>query len=171
MAWATEHHIVFCAHIRCVCWSWWAPLFVFYLTSNKYVACYSCWLKYGHWTHSPSDHTLTHKHNTHTQTTLANAQNTQTRTSIVTVNIFRSHLQPNTITLLSPKILQNMFYLISPRPALLRTDTQARTLTLELTETVTQSWALSVFFNFFNNKKWFFCIFVKLTTYFCTSPI
>ena len=29
-----------------------------------------------------------------------------------------------------------------------------------------QSWALSVFFNFFNNKKWFYCIFIKLLTYF-----
>ena len=35
-----------------------------------------------------------------------------------------------------------------------------------------QSWALSVFFNFFNNKKWFYCIFfIKLVTYFSTSPI
>ena len=36
-----------------------------------------------------------------------------------------------------------------------------------------QSWALSVFFHFFNNKKWFLfiCILFKLTTYFCTSPI
>ena len=34
-----------------------------------------------------------------------------------------------------------------------------------------QSWALSVFFNFFNTKKWFYCIFFKLITYFCTSPI
>ena len=34
-----------------------------------------------------------------------------------------------------------------------------------------QSWALPVFFHFFNNKKWFFCIFIKLITYFCTSPI
>ena len=25
-----------------------------------------------------------------------------------------------------------------------------------------QSWALSVFFNFFNNKKWFFCIFYQV---------
>ena len=32
-----------------------------------------------------------------------------------------------------------------------------------------QSWALEVFFNFFNNK-WFFCIFIKLITYICTSP-
>ena len=31
---------------------------------------------------------------------------------------------------------------------------------------VKQSWALSVFFNFFNNKKWFFKIFMKLITYF-----
>ena len=34
-----------------------------------------------------------------------------------------------------------------------------------------QSWALSVFFNFFNNKKWFFAFFIKLITYFCTSSI
>ena len=34
-----------------------------------------------------------------------------------------------------------------------------------------QSWALEVFLNLFNNKKWYFCIFIKLTTYFCTSPI
>ena len=33
------------------------------------------------------------------------------------------------------------------------------------------SWALSAFFNLFNNKKLFFCIFIKLITYFCTSPI
>ena len=25
-----------------------------------------------------------------------------------------------------------------------------------------QSWALPVFFNFFNNKKWFFAFFIKL---------
>ena len=40
-----------------------------------------------------------------------------------------------------------------------------------LTRSVLQSWALEVFLNFFNNKKWFFCIFIKLVTYFCTSPI
>ena len=34
-----------------------------------------------------------------------------------------------------------------------------------------RSWALSVFFNFFNNKKFFFAFFMKLLTYFCTSPI
>ena len=34
-----------------------------------------------------------------------------------------------------------------------------------------QSWALSVFFNFFNHKKCFFAFFVKLITYFCTIPI
>ena len=37
-----------------------------------------------------------------------------------------------------------------------------------------QSWALSVFFNFLNNKKLFCCInnyINKLITYFCTSPI
>ena len=28
-----------------------------------------------------------------------------------------------------------------------------------------QSWALSVFFNCFNNKKWFFCIFIKLIAF------
>ena len=27
--------------------------------------------------------------------------------------------------------------------------------------TFEQSWALEVFFNFFNNKKWFFCIFYQ----------
>ena len=34
-----------------------------------------------------------------------------------------------------------------------------------------QSWALSVFFNLFNNKKIIFSLFTKLITYFCTSPI
>ena len=34
-----------------------------------------------------------------------------------------------------------------------------------------QGWALSVFFNFFNAKKLFYCIFIKLKTYYCTSPI
>ena len=34
-----------------------------------------------------------------------------------------------------------------------------------------QSWALSVFFNFSNNKKWFFSFSIKLITYFCTSSI
>ena len=36
---------------------------------------------------------------------------------------------------------------------------------------VAQSWALSVFLNFFNNKKRCVCIFFKLMIYFCTSPI
>ena len=34
-----------------------------------------------------------------------------------------------------------------------------------------QSWAPSVFFNLFNNKKRFVCIFAKLITYFFTSPV
>ena len=34
-----------------------------------------------------------------------------------------------------------------------------------------QSWALSVFFNFFTNKKDFIAFFIKLITYFCSSPI
>ena len=34
-----------------------------------------------------------------------------------------------------------------------------------------QSWALSVFLNFFNNKKRCFAFFIKLITYFCTIPI
>ena len=41
----------------------------------------------------------------------------------------------------------------------------------ELEQLGLQSWALEVFFNFFNNKKWFFAFFIKLITYFCTSPI
>ena len=32
-----------------------------------------------------------------------------------------------------------------------------------------QSWALPVFFHLLNNKKWFFCTFIMLITYFCTS--
>ena len=36
----------------------------------------------------------------------------------------------------------------------------------------TQSWALSVyFFNFFNKKILLFSLLTKLITYFCTSPI
>ena len=36
----------------------------------------------------------------------------------------------------------------------------------------TQSWALSVFLNLFNNKKGFFCVFfIKLTTYFFPNRI
>ena len=34
-----------------------------------------------------------------------------------------------------------------------------------------QSWALSVFLNFFTNTNFFFAVFIKLITYFCTSPI
>ena len=34
-----------------------------------------------------------------------------------------------------------------------------------------QSWALEVFLNFFNNKKWFFAFFIILITYFCTSRV
>ena len=41
-----------------------------------------------------------------------------------------------------------------------------------LTRLVRQRWALSVFLNLFNNKKWLFCFFkIKLITYFFTSPI
>ena len=34
-----------------------------------------------------------------------------------------------------------------------------------------QSWALLVFFHFFNDKNYFFTLFIKLITYFCNSPI
>ena len=37
---------------------------------------------------------------------------------------------------------------------------------LNETCTVQQRWALSVFFNFFTNKKWFFCIFSKVNNLF-----
>ena len=34
-----------------------------------------------------------------------------------------------------------------------------------------QSWALSVFFKFFNNENEFFALFKKLISYFSTNPI
>ena len=40
----------------------------------------------------------------------------------------------------------------------------------QILRTSDQSWALSVFLNFFNNNKRFVCIFVTLITYFCTIP-
>ena len=34
-----------------------------------------------------------------------------------------------------------------------------------------QSWTLLVFLKFSNHKKWSFAFFIKLVTYFCTSPV